>query len=180
VTGLAVDCSPDLRSALADLAPLFRFPRHSYRATVGEALRITDVDGASDALRRFAAEIETLDDVELETIYTATFDLSPSCSPYLGVHLFGAETPHRSRLMLGLRLTYGTAEVMRELPDHIGEVLSFATRYESEEWRELLRFVLQPALRRMESLLSSTSNPFRHLVAAASRLCAVASEGGLS
>ena len=180
MTGLAVDCSVDLRSLLAALAPLFRFPRESYRTSLRETLAACGHDAAAAALRRFAAEIAPLDEGELENVYTATFDLSPSCSPYLGVHLFGGETPHRSRLMLGLRLTYGSSEVMRELPDHIAEVLSFATRFESEEWRELVTYVLVPALRRMESLLSPTLNPFRHLVAAASALSTAAAEGGPS
>ena len=111
-------------------------------------------------------------DRELAQIYTSTFDLAPSCSPYLGVHLFGDENPDRARLMVGLRLAYERAGISEgeELPDHIANVLAFAAR-DSEEREELIQLVLAPALAKMNEILAPTSNPYRHVVAEALHLC---------
>jgi nitrate reductase delta subunit len=111
-----------------------------------------------------------LDLAEQQSTYTATFDLAPSCTPYLGVHLFGDENPDRARLMVGLRMSYrrtGLESTSGELPDHIAEVLAFADREDVEEHDELVQLVLRPALTKMNEILAPTSNPYRHLVAAA-------------
>jgi nitrate reductase assembly molybdenum cofactor insertion protein NarJ len=105
---------------------------------------------------------------DLQSIYTATFDLAPSCSPYLGTHLFGDDSRDRARLMVGLRAAGVAGE---ELPDHIAEVLAFAPRFSEEEWRELVPLVIEPALAKMDALLRETSNPYRNAVAEALALC---------
>lgn len=137
------------------LAHLFRYP---------EAPIACDVEA-------FASEMNALDLSEQQATYTSTFDLAPSCTPYLGIHLFGDENPDRARLMVGLKLAYKRLgiEPNNELPDHIAEVLAFAERDDVEERDELRQFVLIPALTKMHSILSPTSNPYRHLVAAALR-----------
>ena len=111
-------------------------------------------------------------DRDLSAVYTATFDLGPSCSPYVGVHLFGDENPDRARLMVGLRLAYERIGMSEggEMPDHIANVLAFAA-CETEEREELLKFVLIPALRKMNDILAPTSNPYRKVVAEALEAC---------
>jgi nitrate reductase molybdenum cofactor assembly chaperone NarJ/NarW len=121
-----------------------------------------------DALAQLAPRFRYPDAPELQAIYTATFDLAPSCSPYLGTHLFGDDSRDRVRLMVGLR---GAGVRGEELPDHIAEVLAFAPRFSEEEWRELVPLVLAPALAKMDALLRETSNPYRHAVAEALALC---------
>jgi nitrate reductase assembly molybdenum cofactor insertion protein NarJ len=72
--------------------------------------------------------------------------------------------------MVGLRMAYrrvGMAADAAELPDHVAEVLAFAARDDAEERAELADFVLRPALMRMNEILAPTTNPYRHLVAAA-------------
>jgi len=111
-------------------------------------------------------------DPELSVTYTSTFDLAPSCSPYVGVHLFGDENPDRARLMVGLRLAYkriGMSEG-EELPDHIANVLEFAA-HDPDEREELMKLVLVPALEKMHEILAPTSNPYRFVVAEALQLC---------
>ena len=140
------------------LAPLFRYPAAPLEIERGDA----DLDA-------FAAEMSALDLGEQQSTYTATFDLAASCPPYLGIHLFGDENPDRARLMIGLRLAYKRLGIDSdgELPDHVAEVLAFADREEAEEHDELRRLVLLPALAKMNDILSPTTNPYRHLVAAA-------------
>jgi len=121
-----------------------------------------------EALARLAPRFRYPDAPDLQATYTATFDLAPSCSPYLGTHLFGDESRDRVRLMAGLR---GAGVAGAELPDHIAEVLAFAPKFSEEEWRELVPLVLVPALKKMDELLRETANPYRHAVAEALALC---------
>lgn len=139
------------------LAPLFRYPGEEFAKRVGEAQRFVPAVGLfADATSGMEREL-------LQTVYSATFDLGPSCSPYLGSHVFGDESPGRAGLMIGLRMK-GIGR--NELPDHVAEVLENAALFEEEEWNELEQLVLLPALTKMEALLAE-SNPYRLLVAAA-------------
>ena len=175
-------------AALEALAPLFRYPDAAFPRHVDEARRVVP------ALESFARETAALDRASLESTYTSTFDLAPSCSPYLGAHLFGDDSRARARLMLGLQQTLGTPASRRlagrrprrplalggedaagpaagtaafhELPDHIAEVLANASAFGENEWGELEELVLRPALAKMASLLTTT-NPYRLLVDAA-------------
>lgn len=144
-------------NAFAALAPLFRYPDENFRLRLNEALR------AAPSVESFANAIADLRLESLQAVYSSTFDLAPSCSPYLGSHLFGDEAPERARLMLGLRMKgAGT----NELPDHVAEVLARADAFDDDEWLELRELILVPALAKMDALLRATANPYRHLVAA--------------
>ena len=126
-----------------------------------------------ERLASLASAFRYPEDPELQAVYTTTFDLGPSCSPYLGVHLFSEEGRDRARLMVGLKLAYrrGGKLPSAELPDHISEVLAFAPHFGDEEWADLVRLVLIPALTKMNDILGPTSNPYRLAVAAAAALC---------
>lgn len=156
-------------SAFENLAPLFRYPDEAYTRRVSEARDVvTDPD-----LDAFAGAIAQLDLPAQQATYTSTFDLAPSCSPYLGIHLFGEENRDRARLMVGLRMSYTRAGIPvddSELPDHIAEVCAFAPRADREEWIDLESLVLRPALQKMDEILRPTANPYRHLVSAALHL----------
>lgn len=173
------------RQAISMLAPLFLYPRDDYAFHLDlarEAASGADSD-ADRSLDRFGRAIAEVDLPTLETVYTRTFDLGASCLPYLGAHLFDPESRDRARLMVGLRMTYRNSgyESEGELPDHIAEVLRFTSGFDVQEWSELVRLVLVPALTKMEKILESTTNPFRHLVSATGDLCrAAAIEGGAS
>jgi nitrate reductase delta subunit len=142
------------------IAPLLRYPDARFAENLDNARPL------AGAVEEFARETASLDLPALQAIYTATFDLAPACSPYLGVHLFDEDGRDRARLMVGLRMR-GVSGEGRELPDHVAEVIASAEKFDAEEWRDLVRLVLQPALSRMETILSGTANPFRHLIAAA-------------
>jgi len=147
-----------------NLAPLFRYPDISLQAHL-EGMRLR----GNREIEAFAAEMARLDLAQQQSTYTATFDLAPSCTPYLGVHLFGDENPDRARLMVGLRQAYRRAGLESngsELPDHVAEVLEFA-EHAGEDSGDLARLVLLPALTRMQQILAPTGNPWRHAVAAA-------------
>jgi nitrate reductase assembly molybdenum cofactor insertion protein NarJ len=164
----------DLRAAFRSLAPLFRYPGPDWDQRVAQA-REHVPDGSLDV---FAAVMSALQQSERQAVYTSTFDLAPSCAPYLGAHQFGDESPERARLMVGLRMRYG-GEGASELPDHIAEIFAFATEFYEEEWRDLGRLIILPALRTMEGILRPSGNPYRHLLAAVLNLCTMEfSDGG--
>lgn len=172
-----------IRVAFEALGELFRYPDEAFGERLAEALSVFTLQAAgSREMEAFAEEIVVLDRAAQQAAYTATFDLAPSCPPYLGVHLFGPDGPERARLMIGLRESYrkgGVDADAIELPDHVAEVLSFAGRYADDEWGELGHLVLRPALAKMNAILAKTANPYRHLVAAALRLAEEAfPEGG--
>jgi nitrate reductase molybdenum cofactor assembly chaperone NarJ/NarW len=171
------------RAALASLAPLFSWPDAGWRGDLDAAMAsVAEADtAAARRLAAFAEQSRALTGSELEVTYTATFDLAPSCSPYLGVHLFENDDQSRARLMIGLRSSYtaGGVDAGGELPDHVALALAYAPRFEGDVWPDLGRMVLAPAFERMEKALSDTSNPYRHLISAARLLSlAAASEGG--
>ncbi|HSP15350.1 MAG TPA: nitrate reductase molybdenum cofactor assembly chaperone [Thermoanaerobaculia bacterium] len=167
-------------TAFVAFASLFRYPDEAYadRARVAQAVLSvpdprTGVSAAHEDLEAFVAAMSRLDLPAQQATYTSTFDLAPSCSPYLGIHLFGEENPERARLMLGLRSSYervGFPADNSELPDHVAEVMAFAAQEKAEEHDDLVRLVLVPALEKMDALLRPTSNPYRHLVSAALHL----------
>ena len=171
------------REASTALAPLFRYPDHEYSRWLTRARRVlSELDpDAARALDAFAEDVSEVKPGELQATYTSTFDLAPSCSPYLGVHLFGDEARDRARLLVGLRGEYAkrdTTTEQGELPDHVAEVLSFANEFGEKEWSDLVQLVLAPALRAMDGLLSPSTNPYRHLIAAARHLSAAAEPTG--
>lgn len=121
---------------------------------------------AAAPLGRFAAAVARVPLDRLREVYTRTFDLQPSCVPYLGVHLFGEESFKRARLLTGLAEAYardghGSGG---ELPDHLAVVLGWAPRAPDDEWAELGRMCLAGPVRDMAAALAGTDNPYRHLL----------------
>jgi nitrate reductase assembly molybdenum cofactor insertion protein NarJ len=161
-------CTPVAdKRVMAQLAPLLRYPHEPLHTLPAFETGAVPHD-AEDALRDFLREISLLSLGQQQSLYTDTFDLAPVCSPYLGVHLFDEESRDRARLMVGLRMNGVEGP---ELPDHVAEVLGFASRFNEEDWGDLVELVLLPALTRMEEILRPSANPYRHLIAAAAALC---------
>lgn len=169
------------RRAAAVLGPLFAYPRRERFATqlarAEGGLLAAGEDAAASSLDAFERAAARLSFQELEDLYTRTFDLSPSCVPFLSVHLFGQESFRRARLMTGLEDSYqkggfDRSEGGNELPDHLGVVLRAAEVFSEDEWRELVEMVLARPLARMAGALDP-KNPYRHLVEAVRRLLGV-------
>jgi nitrate reductase molybdenum cofactor assembly chaperone NarJ/NarW len=156
------------RSLYAALAPLFTYPgpdlpalaQHCYEAA------LACQPEAVPALAAFAATTTALSPSRLEEIYSATFDLSDACCPYLGYHLF-AGSPKRAALMVNLKEAYREAgiEVGQELPDHISLVLRLLARsHEGEVASDLRECLLVPGLSKMAEALAESQNPYGSLL----------------
>lgn len=175
-----------VRQLFSAVGALFRYPGDAGAPSLVEAIgEACEVDhDAAVSLGLFGMETFTLSRTELQSVYTATFDLAPSCSPYLGDWLFDEECRDRASLMIGLRARMheaGFRSGVAELPDHVAVVLSSSGVWSDEEWAELGPFVIRPALAKMNACLEPTHNPYRHLVAAAHGLASVVfTEGGES
>jgi nitrate reductase assembly molybdenum cofactor insertion protein NarJ len=120
------------------------------------------------ALEEFHNAMVTMSVYEQQEFYTRTFDLSPLCSPALSVHLFGVESFKRSHLMVGLLDMYRVAEfdVQGETADHMPTVTRFLPYAADLDRREIIQYILIPALTKMSELLSSKQNPYAHLLEA--------------
>jgi len=127
---------------------------------------------AAGSLEQFVDSTRDWTTRQYQETYTVAFDLSPLAIPYLSVYLFGAESPKRADLMVGLNTSYERAgtNLGGELPDHIGWVLWHAGVFTDEEWRELSRYCLSAPVKAMAQALRNASNPYQHVMCAAQHL----------
>jgi nitrate reductase delta subunit len=123
---------------------------------------------ARTRLHRLRVALAGLSPEAVEEHYTWGFDLAPQAVPYLGVALFGAESPQRAQFMAGLRARYEATghDAGNELPDHLAVVLRFATKATAEEWGDIVGCCLAMPLRHMRLGLEKAGNPYAHLLAA--------------
>lgn len=152
------------RELLGRFSQLLAYPRPGLAETArecermaGRADRAGAGRGAQDdelgsGLGRFRAFVEETPLPRLEEVYSDTFDLDPTCHPYVGYHLFG-ENYRRSAFMVELRRRYaaeGFAAPEKELPDHLAVLLEFVARTEDPALgTEIIEEALVPALDRM-------------------------------
>jgi len=113
----------------------------------------------------FAPALGSLSQDEREELYTATFDVTPACVPYVSIHLFGEENFKRGEFMAALSARYAAAgfETRGELPDHLSVLLRFLAQTDEAERRELVQFCLLGPLGKMIAALSA-ENPYHALL----------------
>ncbi|HEY4716705.1 MAG TPA: nitrate reductase molybdenum cofactor assembly chaperone [bacterium] len=118
---------------------------------------------AEKLIRKFLQFIGITNLDTVQELYATTFDLQPSCYPYIGYHLFG-EDYRRGSFMAKLKEVYRDYKYdynEKELPDHVSVVLGFLPRYDNEEERvEFIEFCLLPSVEKMEQGLSD-GNPYK-------------------
>lgn len=117
--------------------------------------------GARD-IERFARFVAQTDLNKLEELYTATFELSPVCYPYIGYQLFG-DTYKRGEFLAQLNARYreNGFEAPGDLPDHLGAIL----RYLAHTWdADLVAEGAIPSLEKMVAQLEA--NPYVDLLRA--------------
>ena len=171
----------ELRAAQAALGRVLLHPTSELPTLVEEARRhvLPLSEGAATALSAFAAEAAEAGQDGMEQRYARSFDLAPACAPYLSVHLFGDDNYRRAPLMVGLATAYERRafDPRPELPDHVAAVLRFAPHFTDDEWDDLVRLCLTPALERMARDLQRASSPYRHVLDAVRLLLAAEHAG---
>jgi len=157
------------RAVFATFAELFAYPHRDPRGAARRCLALIDsASGAKAGLKRFATWAAGARPGEVEEVYSQTFDLAPTCAPYVG-HYICPEPARRNLFLSALAAVHAMEgfEAAEELDDHVAEVLRFlAVARDGEVRQELLREGLVPALEGIRSSLPR-ANPYRALVDAA-------------
>lgn len=138
------------------LASLLEYPGPGFDAHLA---------AAAPAAPGFVRQMHTLSAEEREELFSATFDINPSCVPYAGIHLFGEENFKRGEFMAALFARYEETGFAPngDLPDHLANLLRFAARANDAERRELAEFCLLGPLQKMTASLDRT-NPYHSLL----------------
>jgi len=128
------------------------------------------------ALEEFSRAVEPLSTGRLEEIYTATFDLNPSCYPYAGYQLFG-DGYKRGEFLVKLKEKYREHGIREggELADHLSVCLRFLAKVApgSREERDMVGECMVPVVKKMAENFEGSrnpANPYRHLLVALLRL----------
>ncbi len=152
------------RAVLWDrMGALFRYPDGNYLEAARQcrhAVGVTEPDVAARQAR-FIDQMEDLSPEARQELFTATFDLNPSCALEVGWHLFG-ETYERGAFLVKMRQQlrrFGLSD-SGELPDHLSLVLAVLGRMPAAEAEEFAGACLLPGLDKMRANLAGKSNPF--------------------
>ena len=148
------------------LADLLRSPRADSRGGSRDAARAAPAE-AGARLAEFARALEGKSTLELQELFTVTFDLNPVCSLELGWHLFG-ENYDRGLLLVkmrGLLRQHGLAE-SGELPDHLSHALRLLARMEADARRDFAVAIVLPALGKMLDAFRGRQNPYEGVLVA--------------
>lgn len=116
-------------------------------------------------LMAFRSAMDALTPDEREEFYTATFDVTPCCVPYVGIHLFGEENFKRGEFMAALHSQYRLADfpTAGELPDHLALLLRYAAILDEPTRRELVEFCLLGPLLKITAALPA-HHPYRFVL----------------
>lgn len=154
------------RVLLKELALHLEYPHDGISVKISKSLE------AMEPVKEFAALMRTMEPWMKQEHYVQSFDVSPRCSLYLSVHLFGEESFKRAEFMAGLKEVYqrGVFHEEAELPDHLAVVLKHNDLFLEEEWAELVSMCLLPALGKMTKDLEAAGNPYSLILNAAAAL----------
>lgn len=118
-------------------------------------------EAAGETLKAFRESIERLSALELEEVYTTTFDISPTCYIYSGYLLFG-ESNKRLEFLVKLKekfREFGFAEDA-ELSDHISILMKFLAHIDDTEtlFSEIMEDCLIPSINIMKRSFTRVLN----------------------
>jgi len=149
---------------------LFKYPEENYKEKtekLGKILknRFSEV---YEKYRKFETEIFKTDIDTLREIYTRTFDLNPSCPPYIGYHLF-EDSYKKGEFLVKLKGMYkncGFEFDERELPDHISVVLEFISfrDFDNRDVKVIIEEGLMLSFDKMRICFKNGNNPYKSLI----------------
>ena len=161
--------SLSLEAVLDGLGAALAYPREGYRAGLVECrdLLIGGEPKAAAAVDAFCKETASLNDTELEELYTRTFDLNPVCTPEVGWHIYG-EQYRRGRFLVQARelLKIVGIEERGELPDHLMSLLPAVARLQPDDAALFAGTYLVPAIDKMLSGMEDKANPYEQILRA--------------
>lgn len=163
-------------------AALCRYPDDQLRQRADDcqALLQQVLPEAATALQPFVEFLAGSHGEGIKELYTGTFDLQPTCHPYVGYLLCG-ESRQRTLFLMKLREIYLEQGYTGrgELPDHLSEVLRFIGISNDQCCCQVLvEDGLLPALEKVIPAIENNDNPYKSLfLALQSFLCDVQLKG---
>ncbi len=155
---------------LAVIGRLFQYPRRSF----SQLQELNSLFLSSRARRLLRERSESIVEAfsclslaQIEESYTRAFDLAPLAAPYLSAYIYGDENFDRGSFLAALTERFRVAgyEFGQELPDHLAVVLIGLRFLELDEVRDLIDFLILPAVREINQRLDSSEGPYKHLTA---------------
>ncbi len=152
---------------LGTISRLLSYPDESY-TQLAELLYVLvqcELPDAAKKISEFGQFVEQCEGVELEEVYTRTFDVNPACALEIGWHLFG-EDYMRGQFLVRMRgeLTKYEIAESTELPDHLAHVLAVLALMPDDEASQFSHACVFPALHKMQQSLEKNQSPYRHLI----------------
>jgi nitrate reductase assembly molybdenum cofactor insertion protein NarJ len=151
----------EYKEALVAFADVFDYPSEETSKRAWECASLLTDERASSLMKSFYSYVKGHPLGHVAEVYTRTFDLQPSCSPYIGYHIFG-DGYRRGEFLARLkgRCSACGLDIGRELPDHISVVLRLLPLVGGSEEDDLVALCLSPALDRMSESLADEKNPY--------------------
>jgi len=149
---------------------LFKYPEENYKENtkeLGEILK-NRFPEIYEKYREFETEIIKTDIDTLREIYTRTFDLNPSCPPYIGYHLF-EDSYKKGEFLVSLKEVYkncGFEFDEKELPDHLSIILEFISfkGFDDENVKIIIDEGLMLSFDKMRICFKNGKNPYKSLI----------------
>jgi nitrate reductase molybdenum cofactor assembly chaperone NarJ/NarW len=148
------------------LAAVLSYPAEDYLARVDVAV-LAAPSAIEPTLQEVARELAGKSTVELQELFTVTFDLNPVCSLELGWHIFG-ENYDRGLLLAKLRALLRAHRIVEsgELPDHLAHALRLIACMQPEEQHDFAAAIVLPALGKMLDAIRGKQNPYEKVLGA--------------
>ncbi len=159
-----------VREILKIYGILFNYPEENYRENalkLGEILKNIFPE-IYEKYKKFEREILEKDIDTLKEIYTRTFDLNPSCPPYIGYHLF-EDSYKKGEFLVKLKEIYKDSFFKfdeRELPDHLSIILKFISfkSFNDENVKIIIEEGLIPSFEKMKICFKNDKNLYVALI----------------
>jgi len=150
--------------ALVDISSLLEYPSDETMDCCSYWIKeFGDISkGAKKQVQTFQQIASAMTLIELQELYTRTFDLAPICVPYVSSYIYGDENYERGELMIRLNDHFEKRNIERhgELPDHLGLLLRHADSFTEEELTELVTFCLIDPVKQMIENIGEGENPY--------------------
>ncbi len=147
-------------------AAVLSYPDEEYLDRADDLVLATP-DEIEPEVEEFAQALEGKSLLELQELFTVTFDLNPVCSLELGWHLFG-ENYDRGLLLVKMRALLREHWIAEsgELPDHLSYALRLIARMEPQERHDFAVAIVLPALGKMLDAFRGKQNPYEKVLTA--------------
>lgn len=151
------------------LGALLDYPRAEFHDQLSVCLqRLTSIGSqAAPHAKRFADGVIEMSIIDLEELFTRTFDINPVCALEVGWQLY-QENYERGMFIVRMRRLMKQFELpeSKELPDHLTHVMQAAGRLNDDELAGFASGYALPAVEKMLKGFGETDNPYKHALTA--------------